>query len=115
MRSRWRADRGSVVAEFAIALPAILFVFLALMAGIQLGSAAVRLSDAAADAARGFARGEASSVVAAHLAVQVPGATLARRDDGGLVCAELSLTPSGVGGLLGVRLEARSCALAGGL
>ena len=106
MRSPWRADRGSVVAEFAVALPAVLLVFLALMSGIQFGALAVRLNDAAADAARGLARGDAT---------QVPGASLQRRADGDLVCAELALTPGGASGLLGISLEARSCALAGGL
>ena len=113
MRSPWRADRGSVVAEFAVALPAVLLVFLALMSGIQFGALAVRLNDAAADAARGLARGDATA--SARLATQVPGASLQRRADGDLVCAELALTPGGASGLLGISLEARSCALAGGL
>ena len=62
-------DRGSVVAEFAIALPAVALVLL-LGAG-TLGACArqVRLQDAAADAARLVARGEtharASSAVTA--------------------------------------------------
>tara|TARA_R110000868_G_scaffold43633_2_gene146397 strand:+ start:29704 stop:30051 length:348 start_codon:yes stop_codon:yes gene_type:complete len=115
VRSPWRADRGSVVAEFAVALPAVLLVFLALMSGIQFGALAVRLNDAAADAARGLARGDATASVAARLATQVPGASLQRRADGDLVCAELALTPGGASGLLGISLEARSCALAGGL
>lgn len=115
MRSPWRADRGSVVAEFAIALPAVLLVFLVLMSGIQVGALAVRLSDAAADAARGLARGDSSAAVSERLAVQVPGASLQHRAEGELVCAELTLTPSGAGGLLGIRLAARSCAHAGGL
>ena len=73
------------------------------------------LDDAAADAARGLARGDATASVAARLATQVPGASLQRRADGDLVCAELALTPGGASGLLGISLEARSCALAGGL
>ena len=54
-------DRGSVVAEFAVALPAVALVLL-LGAG-ALGACAqqVRLQDAAADAARLVARGESDA------------------------------------------------------
>ena len=54
-------DRGSVVAEFAVALPAVALVLL-LGAG-SLGACArqVRLQDATADAARLVARGESEA------------------------------------------------------
>jgi Flp pilus assembly protein TadG len=68
-------DRGSVVAEFAIALPAVALVLL-LGAG-SLGACArqVRLQDAAADAARLVARGEVEARVWGAIDAAVPGAS----------------------------------------
>jgi len=102
-------DRGSVVAEFAVALPAVALVLL-LGAG-SLGACArqVRLQDATADAARLVARGEAEARAWAAIDAAVPGAsaTTARRGD--LVCVTATSSAS----LL--PLSATSCALDGGL
>jgi Flp pilus assembly protein TadG len=104
-------DRGSVVAEFAVALPAVALV-LFLGAG-SLGACArqVRLQDAAADAARLVARGEAEARAWAAIDAAVPGAsaTTARRGD--LVCVTATSSAS----LLPLTLSATSCALDGGL
>jgi Flp pilus assembly protein TadG len=105
-------DRGSVVAEFAVALPAVALVLL-LGAG-TLGACArqVRLQDAAADAARLVARGEtharASSAVTA--AVSDAAAAVDRRGD--LVCVIASAPAYGA---VPITLSATSCALDGGL
>lgn len=105
-------DRGSVVAEFAVALPAVALVLL-LGAG-ALGACArqVRLQDAAADAARLVARGEPDARAAAAVTGAVPGGSAAVGRRGDLVCVTASA--SAVGGIP-LTLSATSCALAGGL
>jgi len=111
MSARWN-DRGSVTAEFAVVLPAVVLV-LALGAGI-LGACGrqVRLQDAAADAARLVARGEADSRAATAVADAVSGATTAIARRGDLVCVQAS-APAGVP-LIAIAVHAGSCALAGG-
>lgn len=106
-----RGDRGSVVAEFAVALPAVVLVLL-LGAG-SLGACArqVRLQDAVADAARLVARGEPESRAWSVISAAVPGASLAAEHRADLVC----VTASSAAPLLPVTLRATSCALAGGL
>jgi Flp pilus assembly protein TadG len=111
MRRGLGDDRGSVVAEFAVALPAVALVLL-LGAG-SLGACArqVRLQDAAADAARLIARGEPEVRAWAVIASAVPGASSSadRRDE--LVC----VTASSAAEFLPLALSATSCALDGGL
>ena len=109
-RSRHDAERGSVAAELALALPAVAITLL-LGAG-ALGAAAqqVSLQDAAADAARLAARGEAPARIAAVVAAEVPGATSAITERGDLVCVTASADAG-----LSMTLAASSCALAGGL
>jgi len=110
MRSRLGDDRGSVVAEFAVALPAVLVVLLVGVGTLAAASGQVRLQDAVADAARLSARGEPAGRVHAAVSAAVPGATVEIAERGDLVCVTAS-TPS----LLGLRLTADGCALAGGL
>ena len=104
-------DRGSVVAEFAVALPAIALVLL--LAAGSLGACArqVRLQDAAADAARIVARGESEERAGAVVAAAVAGASAATHRRADLVC----VTVSSSAGLLPMVLSATSCALDGGL
>ena len=80
-------ERGSAVAEFAVALPAVLLVLGMVVGGIQLGALQVRVQDAAADAARSLGRGDGASVIAARLARQVAGAHWSSSRSGALVCA----------------------------
>jgi hypothetical protein len=103
-------DRGSVVAEFAVALPAVALVLLLGIGALAAGARQVRLEDAAADAARLAARGESWSRVEATIAAAVAGggARVETRDD--LVCV-IASAPA----LLAIRLSATSCALDGGL
>ncbi|WP_336603967.1 TadE family type IV pilus minor pilin [Agromyces seonyuensis] len=101
-----------MTAEFAVALPAVALVLAACLAAVQLVGVQVRLSDAAADAARALGRGE-SVGVAAGIAERVGGAErLDSRADGDFVC--VTLARSGGVLLAAVRLQAESCALAGG-
>jgi hypothetical protein len=115
MRSRSAdRERGSATAELAVALPAVALVLALCLGAVQVVARQVRLTDAAADAARALGRGESSSF--AHgIADRVAGGdtALAVGDEPPLVCA--TLTATGGAGLLGViPLRAESCALAGG-
>ena len=113
MRSRTAGDRGSVTAEFATVIPAVVLVLAGCLACVQLAGQQVRLQDAAADASRALARGDASA--ASRATSLVPGARLASTASGDLVCARLTARAnSPVGAVLGVTLQARSCALGGG-
>lgn len=107
-------ERGSVVAEFAVAMPAVLLVLATLLAGVQLGAVQLRANDAAADAARSWARGDSAAVVAARLSRQVPDARLARSSRGDLVCATVTVSPRGVLERLGLSATGFACALSGG-
>lgn len=99
-------DRGSVTAEFAIALPAAVLV-LALGAAILAACGhQVRLQDAAADAARLAGRGETDRGMA--LVADVGGTASVSRENE-LVC--VTATASAGAPLVGVMLRARSCAL----
>jgi hypothetical protein len=109
-----RDERGSVVAEFAVAMPAVMLVLALLLGGIQLAALELRAQDAAADAARSWARGESGSVVRGHLARQLPGASVARSTRGDLVCATVRVAGRGPSARLGVSVAASSCALGGG-
>lgn len=101
-------DRGSVVAEFAIALPAVALVLLLGAGALGATARQVRLQDAAADAARLASRGDAARVPGL-IGGAVAGATAVISEDGDLVCVRASAEA-----LLGVTLSASSCALAGG-
>lgn len=109
-----RDERGSAVAEFAVALPAVLLVLATLLGGVQLAALQLRAQDAAADAARSWARGDGAGVVASRLHRQVPGARVSRSAQGDLVCATVRIAPRGVLARLGVAVGASSCALSGG-
>lgn len=111
---RLGGEGGSVAAELAVALPAVLLALL-LGAG-ALGAAArqVALQDAAADAARLLGRGESVSRAAGVVASSVDGASLASHDRGDLVCVTASAQLR-IGRLISVPLQADSCALADGL
>ena len=105
-------DRGSAVAEFAVAMPAVLLVLAMVLGGIQLGALQVRVQDAAADAARLLGRGDSSSAVRDRLARQVPGAHWTASRSGALVCVRLVASAGGPAALLGLTVSATSCAQA---
>ncbi|MDQ0895292.1 Flp pilus assembly protein TadG [Agromyces ramosus] len=114
MRSRSAdGDRGSVTAEFAVALPAIALVLAACLASVQLVAEQVRLTDAAADAARALGRGETEAVAAAIADRITGGAALAVSAEAPFVCVTLS--SAGDGFLAAIELRAESCAVSGGL
>lgn len=105
-------DRGSVSAEFAVAVPAILIVILLAIGALGAGSVKVRLQDAAADAARLAARGDGSRA-AGVVSVAVSGARTAIGTNGDLVCVTAN-TEVRIA-VFTVPVWAESCALDGGL
>lgn len=104
-------DRGSVTAEFAVALPAIVLVVLLGVGALGAGARQVRLQDAAADAARLVARGDDPG--RAHAVVGAAGGSADIEPRGDLVCV-IARAPAPLRLPL-PELEATSCALAGGL
>jgi hypothetical protein len=110
MPSRFQAEHGSVTAEFAIALPAVVIVLACCLSALQIAGTQLRLQDAAALAARSVARGEGAAVASARASRMVPGASLSQRASADLECVTLR-APSAIGGLT---LSASSCALSGG-
>ncbi len=107
-------DRGSVTAEFATALPAVVIVLVCCLAGVQVASQQVRLQDAAAIAARSIGRGETDAAALGRVQHLANGARLAVTADGELDCVTLRQRATGPAGLLRVTLTARSCSLADG-
>ncbi len=100
-----------MVAEFAVALPAVVLVILFGAGALGAGVRQVRLQDAAADAARLAARGESDARVHGAVSHSVPGASAVVHTDGDLVCVEATASA----GIVGMTLHATGCALAGGL
>ena len=109
-----RGDRGSVTAEFAAALPAVVIVLVCCLAGIETTGQQVRLQDAAAIAARSLGRGESAGTALGRARQLAPGVSLGTAADGDLVCAVLRHRAAGPAGLLRLTLEARSCSLGDG-
>jgi hypothetical protein len=107
MRSTTADDAGSVTAEFATVIPAVVLVLACCLSGIQVASQQLQLQDAAAGTARALARGDPATSGGARLSV-------GRHD--GLVCATLEARARSLPGtLFRMTLSARSCALDGGL
>jgi len=108
-------ERGSVTAEFAVVIPAVVLVLAMCLSGLQLAGTQLRLQQVAASAARSLARGEALGTAGRMAAPLAPRPTLSEEGQGSIVCVRASSPGSAVRGLLGaVSLSARSCALAGG-
>lgn len=112
--SKADAERGSVAAELALALPAVVLTLL-LGAG-ALGAAAqqVSLQDAVADAARLLGRGESEAAAQAAVAASVDGARVASESRGEFICVSARIDAQ-IGRLISIPLSASSCALSGGL
>lgn len=105
-----RGERGSVTAEFVVAMPAVALVLLLCLSGMQVAALQVRLQDAAALTARALARGDDTGSASAL----IPGARIETYAEGQLWCARVSASPAGVLAATGLRLAASSCALGGG-
>ncbi len=105
---RVRADRGSVTAELALTLPAVLAVFALGAAGVVVGARAVVLTDAASVVARAAARGDDAALPPSA----PPGSRVALATSGPFTCATVSAVAE-IGPLV-VPITARSCALDNG-
>jgi hypothetical protein len=105
---RCRGDAGTVTAEFAAALPAVVLVLACALGAIELGGEQLRLQGAAFDAARLLGRGDSGAQQ--RIRSVSPDATLSARTSGQLVCADAS-APVALGILKGIVLRASACAL----
>lgn len=95
-------------------LPAVVLVLACCLGAVQVVGVQVRLTDAAASAARALARGDSTGRAAGLVQSAVVGASLTSDRRGEFVCARV--TAQGLPGIfVGLTLEAHSCALAGGL
>lgn len=101
-----------MTAEFAVALPAIMLVLAMCLASVHLVTLQVRLTDAAAAAARALGRGETVDVVADIVGRIAGPADLSHTDDGTFAC--VALGASGGGLLASIRLTSEACAMSGG-
>ena len=108
-----RDDRGSVAAEFAVVVPAVVLVVLLAVTTLAAAGRQVRLEQAAAQGARLVARGESDDRVRAAVAALVDGVRVSIRADGEFACVDATVSP-GVPLPL-PPLRATGCALAGGL
>ena len=101
-----------MTAEFAVALPAIMLVLAICLAAVHVVALEVRLTDAAAAAARALGRGE-SNDEAWRIAERIGApSSFEAADDGTFVC--VTLHAAGGGLLAPLRLRSESCALSGG-
>lgn len=105
------SEEGSLTAEFAIVLPAVLMVLILVVASIELATERLTLSSAAAEISRLEARGDnqAAAEVLSRLS-GISGVQVRRGVEGVLWCVMLSANPAG--GLLGaIEISARGCAV----
>ena len=109
------SDCGSVTAEFATVVPAVLLVLACCLGALQVVGQQVRLTDAAADAARSLSRGDTVDRAAGLVRQAVKGASMTPERRGEFVCVNLR-APSSFGAFaaFGLTLRAGSCALGGG-
>lgn len=108
-------ERGSVTAEFAAVIPAVILVLGAALGCMQVAGEQLRLQDATADAARMLARGDGAGAASSRLTQAVPGAHLTVRHRGDLVCVVARARSSAGGGLLSaLTVRADGCALDAG-
>lgn len=109
-----RSDRGSVTAETALAVPALLVVLALALWTVAAVGAQLRAADAAAGAARAAARGEAPGVVSALATRLAPdGATVRvwREGDEVHVAVSAAVGAPGVVVLPPLAVEARAVAV----
>ncbi|ANF32792.1 hypothetical protein A0130_15010 [Leifsonia xyli] len=99
-------DRGSVSAEFAVALPAVLGCLAVCVGGIcgaaQYGALAGSAAVAARQAGRGDVVGGAGAPAGADFGIE---------REGGVVCVRSTASDDAALSRLGIRLSARACAL----
>jgi uncharacterized protein (DUF2336 family) len=95
-------------------MPAVILILVCCLGAVQVVGVQVRLTDAAAHAARALARGDSAERTGGLVQQAVSGASFSSDRTGEFICARV--TAAGLPGMFfGLVLEARSCALGGGL
>lgn len=92
-RARFVDDSGASTVEAAFALAALVSVLVLCLAGITAVAAQIRCVDAAREAARLAARGDAAAVTAVVRQTAPDGATVRLRSEGGVVVARVTARP----------------------
>lgn len=106
-----RGERGSVTAEFAVVVPAVVLVVLLVVAALSASALQVRLEHGAAQGARLAARGESGERVRTAVVAVAGSAGVTVRDEGDHVC--VGATASAPVPML-PEMTADACALSGG-
>lgn len=110
-RGETRSDRGSVTAEFAAVVPAVVVLLALCLAAVQVAAVQVRVADVAADSARMAARGDGASAATSHARGSIAGASVVIESRGQLVCVQIDAPASTTGPFAALRVSASSCAL----
>ncbi|WP_024441734.1 MULTISPECIES: TadE family type IV pilus minor pilin [unclassified Mycobacterium] len=98
-RARFVGDTGASTVEAAFALATLVCVLVFCLAGITAVSAQIRCVDAAREAARLAARGDASAVAVVVRRIAPDGATVRLRSEGDVVVARVTARPALLPGL----------------
>lgn len=106
-----RADTGSVTAEFAAIVPAILLVLTFCLGAVQVVVQQARLTDAAADGARSIARGDAVGTADGNMIAAVGSASVSVDRSGDYVCVTARQGAAGPASLTGMSVTGKGCAL----
>ena len=112
MKGERAAERGSVTAEVAVAVPAVVLVLAVCLGGVSAALVRAQAQDAAAIAARILARGDAESAARFHVGRLLPGSSLTLEAADDLRCARVTAHPRVLG--VEIAVVARACALGGG-
>lgn len=105
---RGGTTRGSVAAEFAVAMPAVIAVCALAVGAVVAASAQTAAQDAAGEAARLAARGDDH---AAALQIAGHGASASVHDSGQLRCVTVTVPIRILGRDTGIQASAESCAI----
>ena len=92
MRRFWADERGTVTAEFAIGVPAVLLVLGLVVGALQLSAERVALTALAGDLARLEARGD-GALAEQRLARYAGTPSIERSSDGRVLCVEAEAGP----------------------
>lgn len=108
-----RSEQGTVTAELAVVLPAVLLIIAACLGGVRVIARQSGAVVAAASLARSLARGDDPAYAQSLLAGFDPQASFVREEEGDLVCVSVSVTVGLVPAGPGIPVRGHSCALAG--
>lgn len=110
------AESGSVTAEFAAVVPAVILVLACCLGAVQSVGQQAQLSGAAADGSRSLARGDGIERATERVRFLVGNVQLSTDQQGDFICLTLEASNGfPPAQLLQAKVSATSCALAGGL